>query len=263
MQDRLVRYQPAPGLQTLLTPQPGVLDFITFSILHLVAGESWSLRQPDHEMVLVLLSGDAEFRAGGQSWRARRASVFAAEASSLLAPAGSAVEIQSHAGAEIAVASAPASRPGQVAFFGPETIHSRTVGRDNWQRTVKTLVDVDAPAEVLVVGETFNPAGNWSSYPPHRHDYDRPPEEIAMEEVYFYRVEPSNGFGFQRIYTADRRVDHTWCVEHNCALPIYEGYHPVVAAGGYQLYYLWILAGKTRQLVPYTDPDHAWIFNTH
>lgn len=263
MQDRLVRYQPAPGLQTLLTPQPGVLDFITFSILHLAAGERWTLGQPDQETVLVLLSGDVEFQSDGQSWRAQRAGVFAAEASSLLAPAGTQVEITAHAAAEVAVASAPSARAGRVIFLGPETIHARTVGRDNWQRTVKTLVDVDTPAEVLVVGETFNPPGNWSSYPPHRHDYDRPPEEIAMEEVYFYRVEPSNGFGFQRIYTADRRVDHTWCVEHNCALPIYEGYHPVVAAGGYQLYYLWVLAGKTRQLVPYTDPEHAWIFNAH
>ena len=263
MHDRLVRYQPAPGLHTLLTPQPGMLDFITFSILQLAASESWRFQQMRQENVLVLLSGEVEFRSGGTCWRATRANVFDAPASSLFLPPGADVEVIAHAAAEVAVATAPSSQSGAAVFCGPDTIRARQVGRDNWQRQVKTLVDVDSPAEVLIVGETFNPPGNWSSYPPHRHDFDRPPQEIAMEEVYFYRLDPSHGFGFQRIYTADRRVDHTWTIEQNHALPIYEGFHPVVAGGGYRLYYLWILAGKKKELIPFTDPQHGWLLDAH
>ena len=259
MQDRLVEYTPRPGRQTLLAPAPGVLDFIRLELVSLAAGAQEAFFEAAHESVFVLLNGAVEFRTAAAAWSATRTNVFEAPAASLYAPAGCRVEIHATAASEIAVATAAATPRGAPRFYGPESVAVREFGRDNWQRAVKTLQGADGPAQVLIVGETINPGGNWSSYPPHRHDFDRPPEEIAMEEVYFYRFQPANGFGFQRIYTADRRQDHTWCVRHNTALPIYEGFHPVVTAGGYQLYYLWILAGKKKELVPFTDPEYRWV----
>ncbi len=261
MQDRLVQYTPRPGRQTLLAPTPGVLDFIQLEMVSLAAGAGDVFFEPARESVFVLLNGAVEFRAAGQGWTAQRSNVFEAQAPSLFVPAGCRVEMRAGAASEIAIASAAAAPQGEPRFFAPETVAVREFGRDNWQRAVKTLQGADGPAQVLIVGETINPGGNWSSYPPHRHDYDRPPDEIAMEEVYFYRFQPANGFGFQRIYTADRKVDHTWCIRQDTALPIYEGFHPVVVAGGYQLYYLWILAGKKKELIPFTDPEYRWVLD--
>jgi 5-deoxy-glucuronate isomerase len=121
----------------------------------------------------------------------------------------------------------------------------------------------DFPAEHLIVGETLNPPGNWSSSPPHKHDRHDPPHESNFEEVYLYRLEPRQGFGLQRVYDPDSSngtaVDHTYAVKHDDVVALPRGYHPVVAAPGYRLYYLWVLAGDGRDPVWFEDPDHAWI----
>ena len=142
----------------------------------------------------------------------------------------------------------------------PDKVKERIVGKDNWQRTV---YDVLCPEQVdcahLLMGETINPSGNWSSYPPHKHDCDNLPTEAKLEEIYFFQVNPEQGFGFQRIYTHGDSVDETFTVTHNTLVVIPQGYHPVVAAPGYQLYYLWVLAGEKRVLQPCDDPNHCWI----
>jgi 5-deoxy-glucuronate isomerase len=115
-------------------------------------------------------------------------------------------------------------------------------------------------AQRLVVGETFNPPGNWSSYPPHKHEVDAYPEEVRMEEIYYYRLNPPQGFGLQRIYTDDRSLDLACAVEDGDTVLLPRGYHPVVAAPGYQLYYLWMLAGHTdRRMKPRDDAEHTWV----
>ena len=80
-----------------------------------------------------------------------------------------------------------------------------------------------------------------------------------MEEVYFFRVKPSQGFGLQRVYTDSRSLDEAYTVENDDTVVLPEGYHPVVAGPGYRLYYLWILAGRQRILRPRDDPDHQWL----
>jgi 5-deoxy-glucuronate isomerase len=111
----------------------------------------------------------------------------------------------------------------------------------------------------LIIGETFNPPGNWSSSPPHKHDRDDPPREEKFEEVYFYRLDPPQGFALQRVYSADGDLDVCYAVKHNDAVVLPRGYHPVVAAPGYRLYYLWVLAGQSRNPVWSEDPAHSWI----
>jgi 5-deoxy-glucuronate isomerase len=132
-----------------------------------------------------------------------------------------------------------------------------TVGEGNWRRSVRTILGPDDRAARLLVGETLNPPGNWSSYPPHKHDEHVPPEEVRLEEVYLFRVDPAGGFGVQMLYgNGDER---TFRVHDGDVAVIRSGYHPVVAAPGYDLYYLWVLAGESRQMAPRLDPQHAWV----
>ena len=149
------------------------------------------------------------------------------------------------------------AQPG--AFAGIE----KNVGRDNWTRTVFTHIADNVAAAHLICGETVNHPGGWSSCPPHKHDRFAPPAEVPMEEVYYFQVEPKQGFGFMRVYTdpADTDpFDHSYAVEHGDTVLIPRGYHPVVACPGYTLNYTWILAGEGRTYGAWSDdPKHAWI----
>ena len=104
------------------------------------------------------------------------------------------------------------------------------------------------------------PSGNWSSYPSHRHDVNNPPAELDMEETYFYLFDPVQGFGFQSIYTPDGALNEAYRVQDHDTVAIAEGYHPLVGAPGYQMYYLWTMAGSQgRGLISSMDPAHAWV----
>jgi 5-deoxy-glucuronate isomerase len=114
-------------------------------------------------------------------------------------------------------------------------------------------------AEHLLVCEVFTPGGNWSSYPPHKHDRDAAPAETRLEETYYHRINPPQGFAFQRVYTDDRSLDETMAVENHNVVMVPEGYHPVGAPHGYDLYYLNVMAGPERTWIFHNDPDHEWL----
>jgi 5-deoxy-glucuronate isomerase len=129
-------------------------------------------------------------------------------------------------------------------------------GRDIYAREVHDIFVTDGHAQRLMVGETFNPPGHWSSFPPHKHD-GRDGEPV-LEEVYYFRIAPPQGFGQQMLYTSDGE-----CVAHvvrdGDAVLLPYGYHPVSSPPGYRLYYLWAMAGAERRLALHEDPDHRWI----
>jgi len=132
-------------------------------------------------------------------------------------------------------------------------------GGGNATRQINSMLAPTFLAQRLMVVEVFTPAGNWSSYPPHKHDVHNPPEEVDLEEIYYYRIERPEGFAVQKVYTADRRIDETMTVGDGELVLVPEGYHPVVAAHGYNVYYLNALAGSARSLACSDDPDHAWV----
>jgi len=116
------------------------------------------------------------------------------------------------------------------------------------------------PAAHLFIGEAYVPSGNHASYPPHRHDFDNLPVEVDMEELYFFRFNPEQGYGIQKIYTDNRDINFTCTVKQNDTTLIPRGYHPVINAPGYTMYYLWIMAGQNhRKFLSVIDPDHKWI----
>lgn len=108
----------------------------------------------------------------------------------------------------------------------------------------------------------FTPEGNWSSYPPHKHDQDHLPEESYLEETYYHKINPVHGFAVQRVYTDDRSLDETMIVKNGDAVLVPKGYHPVSAPPGYELYYLNVMAGPVRTWKFKNDPEHEWILQS-
>ena len=148
----------------------------------------------------------------------------------------------------------------------PADVALNLVGKDNWFRHVYSSIGENVAAAKLLVGETINPPGNWSSSPPHKHDAFSPPSEVPMEEIYYFQVQPKQGFGFMRLYTspdAKDPFDETMLIQDGDTVLIPRGYHTVVAAPGYRVNYVWALAGEARKYGAWADdPNHAWLRNT-
>ncbi len=217
---------------------------------------------PGQERLAVVLSGDVSVRIdGGDAGMAGgRTDVFDSPAAALYLPDGAAASLVARgAEATVAIASAPASAipsgPARIITAAGQRVAS--VGRDTWRRTVRTILGPEDPASRLLVGETVNSPGCWSSYPPHRHDRNSP-DEVRLEEVYLFRVRPDNGFGVQVRYESDIHHEAMMVRDLDVAV-IVSGFHPVAAAPGHELYYLWVMAGQGRQLRPYIDPRYRWV----
>ncbi|HIE50969.1 MAG TPA: 5-deoxy-glucuronate isomerase [Armatimonadetes bacterium] len=256
------RVTPQPGYTPILGPHNSPLKLLTFGLLRLNPQETYQAETGDQEAALVILSGTCTVRCSDREWPhlGQRSHVFDGRATTVYLPRGSAFSVSGETAVEIALCQAPAHGDAEPAVIRPEQVKARTVGMRNWQRRVENSLDERIPATRLVVGETFNPPGNWSSYPPHKHDVDALPQEVDMEEVYYFRLQPPQGFGLQRIYLPERDLDVAYPILDGDVVALPFGYHPVVAAPGYSLYYLWCLAGRTTRLLqPHEDPAHAWI----
>jgi 5-deoxy-glucuronate isomerase len=248
---------------TVITPRGSAYlgDAVQLDLPVLAAGERATVSVPDGiEAAVVLLAGDVDL-AGR---RATRADVFAGPATAAYLPPGSTLEVSAAARTELAVAAtvggelhAPAdAAPAPV---GPADVVVHDRGKPGWRRAVHDIVADTVPAQRLLVGETFNAAGEWSSFPPHKHDGGD--GEPALEEVYYYRFDEPAGFGFQGLYERDGD-ERAVFLRHGAVVGIPRGYHPVCAAPGYRLYYLWALAprgGTARGLALHEDPAHRWL----
>jgi 5-deoxy-glucuronate isomerase len=222
------------------------------------AGASTTIAPPPgEEAVLVLLAGDLEW----DGVRATRADVFDELASAVYLPPGTRVDVRAHTRSELALA---ATRNAQLtpdsaavpSFVAPPDVVVHERGEPGWQRQVHDIAAENVRAQTLLVGETFNEPGQWSSFPPHKHD--GADGEPALEEVYYYRFDRTDGFGFQGLYESDG-TERAVFLRHGAIVGIPRGYHPVCAAPGYRLYYLWALVGTPRRLAMHEDPAHRWL----
>jgi 5-deoxy-glucuronate isomerase len=223
----------------------------------LAAGDSRAFTPPPgQEGALVLVEGRATF--DGVS--AHRTSVFDQRATAVYLPSGSTVVAAATHDTEIAFTTTlgyeleDVGEEPMVVYPDGVVVHPR--GQPGWQRDVHDVIADTVPARHLLVGETFNEPGQWSSFPPHKHDgADGEPQ---LEEVYYYRFDHPDGFGFQGLYEADGVAEAVF-LRHGSVVGIPRGYHPVCAAPGYRLYYLWALVGDQRQLAMHEDPVHRWL----
>lgn len=244
--------------------EAGEMQYIEFGVFKGVSGDTYEFDTADTEAVLVVLSGRCHLHASDQSFPnvGGRRSVFDGNSWSLYAPNHTRIGIEVVDEAEVAISKTRVRTDASLRLVKPEDVVIRDVGVWNWRRDVKDIVDKRIPASRLVVGETINPPGNWSSWPPHKHDVHNPPYESNQEEVYFFKVQPANSFGMGRLYTAEGDVDEVFPIRENSVLLIRRGYHPIAAAPGTRVYYLWTLAGESRDLIPNDAPDYRWMKDT-
>ncbi len=248
------------GWQTIVSPQQGQTKQITFSLLRLEPGSEYE-GQVNGETVAVLLSGLMDTEVDGKRWQSvgQRRDVFSGKAFALYLPSNSRFRIRARTFVELAFGSTPAPASGEPKLITPDQVKSRSVGLFNWRRDIDDIIDASFPARRLLVGETRNPPGNWSSYPPHKHEEENPPFETLMEEVYHFRIFPPSGFAIQMIYTDDGELNEAIIVKDGDTVVIPRGYHPVAAPPGYAVYYLWVLSGDLRQMFVKFDPAHEWV----
>ena len=260
------RDYPESHLQIIVDSSRSPLKLEKFVLLRLRKNTVYSGRIDDQEAAFVLMRGK------GKMWvdnvflgeTGVRQSVFSSPAWSFYLPPHTSYRIEVQEESEFAVVLADSGVTGsgkktEANFIRPEDVSIKRVGKDAYLRDVHTIIGSSFPANTFMVGETFNQPGLWSSYPPHRHEKNQPPQEYKLEEIYHYRFNPERGFGVQCLYTDDKQYENAYLVKNGDTLVIPRGYHPVVAAPGYSMYYFWSLAGERRILSPYEDPAHQWI----
>jgi 5-deoxy-glucuronate isomerase len=260
---RVRPHAPAPDGSVLeVTPASAGWSYVGFQVVKLEAGQSHSGGAPDREACLVVLTGIAAIRAGGLSVERAggRQSVFDdIPPAAVYVPAGIGYEIMAETSVEIAIGTAPGLGRGEPRLIDPARMSREVRGQGTNQRFVRNILPETEPAEGLLVVEVITPGGHWSSYPPHKHDTATVGEETALEETYYHRLNPPQGFAIQRVYTDDRSIDETITVEDGDVVMVPRGYHPTGAPHGYDLYYLNVMAGPDRHWIFRNDPTHDWI----
>jgi len=240
---------------------------LDFALLKLEAGQSWSGETGDREILAVILGGRATFTVGEHRFEAvgGRADVFSGKPHSVYLPAGATVTVEAVEAVEIALPSAPSELATDPYVIEPETVAAGRWGAANFGRNYHQILTEVAqpglPASRLIVGETFTPSGNWSTYPPHRHAVDNLPGEAAHEEMYYFRVSAPGGFGISRVYTDEGYEENFTARDHSMQM-MPSGYHTVVSAPGFTTYYLWFLGGAQRTQGAMEDTSLAWVGGT-
>jgi len=254
--DTLYRKPRVNGVQPLQRRGEGDARELSTWRLRVAAGGEARHATPGEEGVLVVQSGAATVSVAGQQFSVSRKDVFEERATAIYVPSGAEVVVAPSADFEAILFSTPTQTAAQPAIIRPSDVRVNARGKDGYSREVHDIFVTDSQVSRLMVGETFNPPGHWSSFPPHKHD-GRDGEPV-LEEVYYFRISPAQGFGQQMLYTeAGECVAHVVRDGDTVLLPY--GYHPVAAAPGYRLYYLWGMAGQQRKLALHEDPAHKWI----
>jgi len=250
-----------------ITPQSAGWEHLSFLAVKLNQGEEWRFNTGGNELALVILGGTLDVISNKGEWRAigSRVDVFHGMPTTLYLPRNTDFTAFARYGtADFACGWAAATKDFPARLVKPEEVNIELRGGENASRQINQMMPPGFPCERLVVVEVYTPSGNWSSYPPHKHDVRRVDEkgnllEADLEEIYFYKIDREEGYAYQRCYTDDRHIDEIMLVQNDHLVLSPEGYHPVVAAHGYTAYYLNILAGSDQSLASSDDPAHAWI----
>jgi 5-deoxy-glucuronate isomerase len=263
----LLRHPTAPdasGLVCGIDPASAGWEWTTFHVYRLSAGQRVERAADGMERLLLLLEGHARVRAGDRDFGTvgSRTSVFdGPSAPVVLVEPGLAASVVAETDALLAIAAAPGGTVRRTAHVGSDEILVEARGSGSTARRIHHTLPPSAEAGRLIAFEAYTPGGNWSSYPPHKHDTEDPPREAKLEELYYYRFAKPQGFAFARVYTPDRRLDEVMAPMDGDLVLVPEGYHPVGAAAGYDCWYLNIMAGPNRAWHFTIDPDHQWLMD--
>ncbi len=248
-----------------ITPDSAGWEHVGFALHELNAGKNLTIQQAGRELCLVILTGTAKVKVADQLWNSvgGRRTLFEDKApGAIYVPAGVSAQVSATSDIELAVCSAPGSgNSGSARKIDAAKMSQEVRGKDSNTRYVRNILPETEPADSLLVVEVITPSGNWSSYPPHKHDRNALPLESKLEETYYHRLDPSSGYIHQRVYTDDRSLDETLSAEDGDVVLVPEGYHPVGVPHGYTSYYLNVMAGPIREWHFHNDPAHEWIIN--
>jgi 5-deoxy-glucuronate isomerase len=238
-------------------------EWMSFFVHRIQPGDTFKASTGDEEAAFVLLGGTCSADWGtGRKRIGRRKNVFDGFPYALYLPCGNGVEFTAETVCEIAECRVPSKAQLEAKLITPQEVVSSLRGGGNASRQIVDIIRPDFPADKLVVIEVYTPGGNWSSYPPHKHDVHNPPSEVDLDEIYYYRIAQPEGFAFQHLYAGKHAGERTLKPRDGDAVLVHSGYHPVVAGPGYDVYYLNCLAGSSRTLAVTEDPNHVWIRST-
>jgi 5-deoxy-glucuronate isomerase len=251
-----------------VTPDSARWTYVGFEPLLVAPGRTEERETGDRECCVVVIAGRVDIASEHGEWRGlgERETPFAGAADAAYLPPGTRFTVAgSGAGAcrrsrpsEVGLCFAPADGGAEPRVLPASGVVPETRGHGTHERTINPILMGDEPADSLLVCEVHTPPGHWSSYPPHKHDRDALPEESLLEETYYFRIDPPQGFGLQRVYTDDRALDETLSVRDRDTVLVPRGYHTVSAPPGYAVYYLNVMAGPVRAWAVANDPDHEW-----
>ena len=210
---------------------------------------------------MVVLGGQCSVTSSRGDWSkiGRRPNVFAGMPYALYLPIETDFAVTADVDCDLALCYCKSEEKHEPKLIRPEDIEVEIRGAGNATRQINKIIKPEFAAHRLLVVEVYTPGGNWSSFPPHKHDVHNPPDEVDLEEIYYYRIAGPRGYAIQRVYTPDRKLDETILVHDGEMVMVPEGYHPVVAAHGYNVYYLNALAGSARSMAASDDPDYQWV----
>jgi 5-deoxy-glucuronate isomerase len=242
-------------VQPPVTPESAGWSYVGFEVLRL-DGDVARRDTVGRECCLVVVEGACDVRSEHGDWRGLggRSDPFSGGPEAAYLPPGTAFEVEGRG--EVAVCTAPATDGAEPRVLPAGEVEVRGYGAQ--ERTVTPILMGDQAADSLLVCEVRTPPGHWSSYPPHKHDRDAMPEESLLEETYYHRIAPAQGFALQRVYTGDGSLDETVLVRDRDVVLVPHGYHTVSAPPGYAVYYLNVMAGPVRAWAVANDPDHEW-----
>lgn len=244
-----------------ITPEDAQWSYVGFDLYRLRAGESASAHTGEREVILVLVEGLASIACDDHQFGTlgERMSVFErTPPAAVYIPDGSNWSATAQSDCVLAACSAPGKGGHSAAIIEDITLEERGSGSNLRYIHPIAMEDKDV-ADSLLVTEVFTPAGHWSSYPPHRHDEDDFPRMTYLEETYYHRLDPAQGFGIQRVFTEDGTLDETMAVGDHDVVLVPRGHHPCAAPHGYDMYYLNVMAGPLRKWRFQNHPDHDWL----
>jgi 5-deoxy-glucuronate isomerase len=244
-------------VQSPVTPESAGWSYVGFEVLRL-AGLPQSRHTGGREVCLVVVEGTCDVRSTHGEWKGLggRTTPFVGRPDGAYLPPETEFEVTGSC--EVALCTASAQGGAEPRVLRGADVEVEVRGHGAQERTVTPILMGDQAADSLLVCEVVTPPGHWSSYPPHKHDRDAMPDESLLEEIYYHRISPAQGFALQRVYTGDGALDETVVARDRDVVLVPRGYHTVSAPPGYAVYYLNVMAGPVRAWAIATDPDHEW-----
>jgi 5-deoxy-glucuronate isomerase len=260
----LVRPKGSMGKVHDITPASAGWSYVGFGLYRLTPGETVAEPTGGTEVILVLVEGKARICSSEIDFGelGDRMDVFERKPPhAVYIPDNSDWSATAATPCTLAVCTAPGKGGHSSRIIGPADIALTERGRGTNTRYIHAIAMEERDvADSLLVTEVYTPQGHWSSYPPHRHDENDYPRMTYLEETYYHRLKPAQGFGFQRVFTEDGSLDATLAVADHDVVLVPRGHHPCAAPYGYEMYYLNVMAGPIRKWRFRNHPDHDWIF---